>query len=61
MIWASTRDNTQPFNMRFCDGVDENFHHHFVRNIGFFIAKACVTHILLWYKKSLYNNCHKVG
>ena len=35
-----------PFYMKFCNGVDENFHYHFVVNIGCCITKACITNII---------------
>ena len=32
------------FYMRFCNGVDENFQHHFVINIGYYcITETCIT------------------
>ena len=32
-----------PFYMGFCNGVDENFQHHFVINIDYCITEACIT------------------
>ena len=32
-----------PFYMRFCNGVDENFQHHFDVNIGYYFTEACIT------------------
>ena len=37
------KDITQPFYMRACNGVDENFQHHSVKNIDYCITKACIT------------------
>ena len=33
----------QPFHMRFCNGVDENFPLDLVINIGYYITEACIT------------------
>ena len=45
------------FYMRFCNGVDENFQHHFVISIGYCIAEASITILVLSYK-SIHNNRH---
>ena len=34
---------SQPFCMRFCNGVEENFQHHFIINRGYCITEACIT------------------
>ena len=36
---------SRPFRM-FYNGVDENFQHHFVINIGYCFTKACSTNII---------------
>ena len=38
--------DSQPFGVRFCDGVHENFQHHFVINIGYCTTEACITNII---------------
>ena len=34
---------SQPFYMRFCNGVEENLQNPFVTNVGYFITEACIT------------------
>ena len=34
---------TQPFYMKFCNGVIENLQNEFVMNVGYFITEACIT------------------
>ena len=43
---GKSRHDTQPFYIRFCNGVDENFQHDFVINIGYCITKASITNII---------------
>ena len=47
----------QPFHMRFCNGVDENFQLDLVVNIGYYerTSQKLVSRIVLPYK-SIYNN-----
>ena len=40
---AAATTTTTTINMRFCNGVDENFQHDFVINIGYCITEACIT------------------
>ena len=43
---------TQPFYMRFCNGVGENFELDFVINIGYYITEAGMTNITTLQKYS---------
>ena len=45
--FISPHNNRQPFFMRFCNGVDENFQPHFFINIGYCFTKVCITNITI--------------
>ena len=43
---------TQPFYVRFCNGDNENFQHHIVKNAAYGITKARITNLITIQKSS---------